>query len=122
MLQAKLSSKFQLSIPKALRHDLNLQADQQFTLIARGTIIELSPVRSIENAKGMLSSPTPLKTRRNIESERRGMCNAADFSAELKLSFADAIIYATAWFYQVELVTFDNHFKDLPAVTCFAKP
>jgi len=59
MLQAKLSSKFQLSIPKALRTDLNLQAGQQFTLIARGNIIELIPVRSIENAKGMLSTPAP---------------------------------------------------------------
>jgi predicted nucleic acid-binding protein len=50
------------------------------------------------------------------------MWNGADFSAELKLSFADAIISATARFHQVELVTSDNHFKDLPAVTCFAKP
>lgn len=56
MLQAKLSSKFQLSIPKVLRNDLNLQAGQQFTLVARGRIIELIPVRSIKDAKGMLSS------------------------------------------------------------------
>lgn len=48
--------------------------------------------------------------------------SAADFSAELKLSFADAIIYAAARFHQVELVTSDYHFKDLPAVTCFTKP
>jgi predicted nucleic acid-binding protein len=47
--------------------------------------------------------------------------SAADFSAELKLSFADAIIYATARLYQVELVTSDDHFKDLPAVNYFAK-
>lgn len=56
MLQAKLSSKFQLSIPKALRDDLNIEAGQQFTLLARGRIIELIPVRSIKDAKGMLSS------------------------------------------------------------------
>ena len=36
MLQAKLSSKFQLSIPKSMRDDLPLQAGQQFTLVARG--------------------------------------------------------------------------------------
>lgn len=48
--------------------------------------------------------------------------SAADFSAEHKLSFADAIIYATARFYQVELVTSDDHFKDLPSVHYFAKP
>lgn len=56
MLQAKLSSKFQLSIPKVLREDLNLQAGQRFALVARGRIIELIPVRSINDAKGMLSS------------------------------------------------------------------
>lgn len=47
--------------------------------------------------------------------------SAADFSAEHKLSFADAIIYATARFYQVELITSDDHFKDLPTVSYFAK-
>ena len=56
MLRAKLSSKFQLSIPKALREDLHLQAGQQFTLVARGNIIELIPSRSIKDARGMLLS------------------------------------------------------------------
>lgn len=56
MLHAKLSSKFQLSIPKALREDLHLQAGQQFTLVARGNIIELIPSRSIKDARGMLST------------------------------------------------------------------
>ncbi len=56
MIQAKLSSKFQLSIPKAIREDLHLQAGQQFTLVARGNIIELIPLRLIEEARGMLSS------------------------------------------------------------------
>jgi len=55
MLKAKLSSKFQLSIPKAIRDDLHLQAGQQFTLVARGNIIELIPMRSIQEARGMLS-------------------------------------------------------------------
>ncbi|NOQ36191.1 MAG: AbrB/MazE/SpoVT family DNA-binding domain-containing protein [Methylococcaceae bacterium] len=56
MLQAKLSNKFQLSIPKAIREDLHLQTGQQFTLVVRGNIIELIPLRSIEEARGMLSS------------------------------------------------------------------
>ena len=56
MFRAKLSSKFQLSIPKALREDLHLQAGQQFTLVVRGNIIELIPSRSIKEARGMLSS------------------------------------------------------------------
>lgn len=56
MLRARLSSKFQLSIPKAIRDDLHLQAGRQFTLVARGNIIELIPLRTIEDARGMLSS------------------------------------------------------------------
>ena len=55
-MQAKLSSKYQLSIPKAIRDDLHLTAGQQFTVISRGNIIELIPVRSIKDARGMLSS------------------------------------------------------------------
>ncbi len=53
-MQAKLSSKFQLAIPKTIRDDLHLQAGQQFTLLTRGNIIELIPVRSIQQARGML--------------------------------------------------------------------
>ena len=59
MLQAKLSSKFQLSIPKVMREELALQAGQQFTLIARGSIIEMIPTRPIGEARGMLSSSPP---------------------------------------------------------------
>ena len=56
MIQAKLSSKYQLSIPKTIREDLHLRAGQQFTLVTRGNIIELIPVRTIQQARGMLSS------------------------------------------------------------------
>ncbi len=56
MIFAKLSSKFQLSIPKVIRNNLQLEAGQQFTLVERGRIIELIPVQSIESARGMLSN------------------------------------------------------------------
>jgi predicted nucleic acid-binding protein len=46
---------------------------------------------------------------------------AADFSIEHGLSFADAIIYATARFHESTLITSDNHFEGLPGVTYFAK-
>ena len=42
--------------------------------------------------------------------------SAADFSAKYKLSFADAIIYATANFHQAIVITSDDHFKGLPDV------
>jgi AbrB family looped-hinge helix DNA binding protein len=54
MQQAKLSSKFQLSIPKSIRDDMRLHAGQKFIVVARGSIIELIPVKTTEDAKGML--------------------------------------------------------------------
>ncbi len=53
-MQAKLSSKFQLSIPKAIRENLQLQAGQQFTIVERGHIIELIPTISLQKARGSL--------------------------------------------------------------------
>ncbi len=46
---------------------------------------------------------------------------AADFSAEYSLSFADSIIYATARFHNAQLITSDNHFQNMPRVTFFKK-
>ena len=44
---------------------------------------------------------------------------AADLTLSHKLAFADAVIYATALKYNVELVTSDDHFEGLPGVTYF---
>lgn len=46
---------------------------------------------------------------------------AADLALWHKLAFADAVIYASARKYNVELVTSDNHFEGLPGVTYFPK-
>jgi AbrB family looped-hinge helix DNA binding protein len=54
MMQAKLSSQFQLSIPKQLCDRFELKAGQQFTIFTRGNIIELIPTRTIKEARGML--------------------------------------------------------------------
>mgnify|MGYP000376648929 CR=1 FL=1 len=56
MIQAKLSSKFQLSIPKIIRENLHLHAGQQFTLVERGHIIELIPTLSLQKAHGSLAT------------------------------------------------------------------
>lgn len=47
--------------------------------------------------------------------------SAGDLSVAHKLSFADAIIYATAQFHQAELITSDDHFKGLPGTIYFEK-
>ena len=53
MVSATLSSKFQLAIPKAIRDELGIFAGQKFALIAKGQVIELVPLRSIKDARGM---------------------------------------------------------------------
>ena len=55
MIQAKLSSKFQLSIPKAIRENMALEPGQQFVLVQRGHIIELIPAQSLQDARGSLA-------------------------------------------------------------------
>ena len=46
---------------------------------------------------------------------------AADFSLAHRLSFADALIYATALSCEVTLVTSDEHFAGLADVTYIPK-
>jgi predicted nucleic acid-binding protein len=46
---------------------------------------------------------------------------AADISKECHLSMADAIVYATSKNNNVELITADKHFKNLPNVKFFEK-
>ncbi|WP_198266572.1 AbrB/MazE/SpoVT family DNA-binding domain-containing protein [sulfur-oxidizing endosymbiont of Gigantopelta aegis] len=55
MISAKLSSKYQISIPKAIRESMDIKSGQQFTLITRGSIIEMIPMQSIEDARGSFS-------------------------------------------------------------------
>ncbi len=55
MNQAKLSSKYEISLPKTVREELHLEAGQKFTLVIRGNIIELVPLRSLSSARGLLS-------------------------------------------------------------------
>ncbi len=59
MASATLSSKYQLSIPKAVREELELQAGQKFSVIAKGGVIELVPLRTLESARGMLKGANP---------------------------------------------------------------
>lgn len=59
MILAKLSSKFQLAIPKSIREELGLKAGQQFTIITKGDIIELAPIRSLKAARGSFKGCNP---------------------------------------------------------------
>ena len=59
MASATLSSKYQLSLPKSIREQMGLHAGQKFSVIVKGGVIELVPMRSIESARGMLEKANP---------------------------------------------------------------
>lgn len=59
MLAATLSSKYQLSVPKTVREELGLKAGQKFSVLIKGGVIELVPLRPIEQARGMLKGANP---------------------------------------------------------------
>ncbi len=63
MAVATLSSKLQLGIPKSVRDELGLQAGQKFTVIAKGAVIELVPVRPMEDLRGLLRGASTLEVR-----------------------------------------------------------
>lgn len=54
MASVTLSSKFQLSIPKAIREQMHLKAGQKFAIIPKGNTIVLAPIQSVEEMRGRL--------------------------------------------------------------------
>lgn len=63
MSTATLSSKFQLSLPKALREAMHLQPGQQFELIPIGSVIQLVPKTTIKELRGIARGANPAKYR-----------------------------------------------------------
>ena len=59
MISATLSSKYQLAIPKAIREELGLRAGQKFAVITKGDVIELIPLHSLKDARGMFKGTNP---------------------------------------------------------------
>ena len=55
MTQAKISPKYQVVIPKAIREELELKPGQMVQVIAHRDRIEMVPVRSMREMRGFLS-------------------------------------------------------------------
>jgi AbrB family looped-hinge helix DNA binding protein len=56
---AKLSSKFQISIPKAVRTARHWQAGQEFAFISKGEGVLLVPVPKREDLAGLARGASP---------------------------------------------------------------
>ena len=63
----KISSKYQIVIPKPIREALKLKAGQQLQMIVFGDRIELIPEKSIAEMKGFLKG---IDTRLDREEDR----------------------------------------------------
>ena len=55
MTEAKISPKYQVVIPKAIREQLELKPGQMVQVIAHGDRIEMVPVRSLSEMRGFLA-------------------------------------------------------------------
>ncbi len=60
MTSVTLSSKFQLSIPKAVREEMHLKAGQKFAIIPKGDTIILEPSVSCYPCRVLATSPASL--------------------------------------------------------------
>ena len=59
MQQVKVSPKFQVVIPKAVRESLGIQPGQRLQVVSYGERIELVPVREIGEMRGFLAGMDP---------------------------------------------------------------
>jgi AbrB family looped-hinge helix DNA binding protein len=55
MTKARISPKYQVVIPKAIREELELKPGQMVQVIAHGDRIEMLPVRSLREMRGFLA-------------------------------------------------------------------
>jgi AbrB family looped-hinge helix DNA binding protein len=62
---ARLSSKFQISIPKSVRHENGWRAGQEFAFVPRGKGVVLVPIPTLEELRGIArgSDPTGYRDR-----------------------------------------------------------
>jgi AbrB family looped-hinge helix DNA binding protein len=56
---ATLSSKYQISVPKAIRDDLHWEAGQEFVFIPKGKGVLLMPVPDLKQLAGIARGAKP---------------------------------------------------------------
>ena len=63
MATATLSSKFQISIPKAIRDEKHWQAGQEFAFIPKGEGVLVMPVPGLKQLRGIARGATTSNVR-----------------------------------------------------------
>ncbi|HKT22472.1 MAG TPA: AbrB/MazE/SpoVT family DNA-binding domain-containing protein [Nitrososphaerales archaeon] len=109
METVRVSRKYQVVIPERIRQEAGIKPGDRMVAIAKHGILQYVPVRPIQKTRGMIPG---LDT-----AELRDETEAADYSLEHNLHFADALIYATARQASAKLYTSDEHMAGLQDVT-----
>jgi len=59
MTLVTLSNDFKIRLPKKTCEEMGLEAGQQFSVISKGGVIELIPMRTIQLVRGLLKETNP---------------------------------------------------------------
>ncbi len=59
METVKVSSKYQVVIPRRVREALDIRPGQAMAVMAKGRALEIVPVRELASARGMLKGASP---------------------------------------------------------------
>jgi AbrB family looped-hinge helix DNA binding protein len=70
-MTVKVSPKYQVVIPEAVRNSLNLKPGMQVDVIAKGGIAYIVPVKSMEEIQKLLSSQLSAEERREMRKNFR---------------------------------------------------
>jgi AbrB family looped-hinge helix DNA binding protein len=67
MATTKISSKYQVVIPKVVREKLHLKSGQKMTVVVKGEVVYLIPEKPLESFKGFLKGMNTKDIRENKE-------------------------------------------------------
>ena len=59
MSAAKVSSKYQIAIPKEVQESMHIQPGQQFEFIPMGAILQLAPKITVNKLRGIARGANP---------------------------------------------------------------
>lgn len=91
---------------------------ERVVIVPTVVIYEVRKILSLKKSKTLADLFISNALRRTIAAFDEDLAvKSAELSIEHKLAMADAIIYATARHFEVDLITSDSHFGDLPGVT-----
>jgi len=67
METVKVSSKYQVVIPRRIREELGIQPGQTVTVMAKGRSLEIVPVRELADSRGLLRGASPDNYRDRVD-------------------------------------------------------